>query len=101
MPTWPFSRSRLMARLRSEAVTRRAFSVLTRDLSFWWVPSRTQWSLFSISRCRRAQAAGHGPGPQPGPGTRSGTSALTRANARREELVLQCDVVAKASESTD
>jgi hypothetical protein len=32
---WPSRRSRLMARLRSVAMTRGAFPVLTRDLSSW------------------------------------------------------------------
>jgi hypothetical protein len=40
-----------MARLRSEAMTRGAFPVLTRELSSWQLTSRTQWSLFSMCQC--------------------------------------------------
>ncbi len=46
-----------MARLRSEAMTWGAFPVLTRDLSSWYVTSRTQWSLFSMCQWLRTQAA--------------------------------------------
>ena len=46
-----------MARLLSDAITRGAFPVLTSDLSSWYVTSRTQWSLFSISQWLRTQAA--------------------------------------------
>ena len=40
-----------------DAMTRGAFPVLTRDLSSWYVTSRTQWSLFSISQWPLTQAA--------------------------------------------